>query len=116
ASLDVKRTDVGVGALGSPVVHEILGRVVSARLSIRAAPQRIRRFVIVLFEQLEKGTALLLLPEILQEKIQDPASDHHYHGAHDEAQDKFLPLLLACSVICEIAGHAPLSRLYLDAG
>ena len=110
----VKQLAGRVRTLRSPVFHEVLERIVPAGLGVRTAPQRVGRLVVLLCQQVEKFSGPLAPPggssgKIYVESASEVSrySQTHHNCANDhQPAGALLPLLLACAVVCEIAGHA----------
>ena len=70
AALNAIGREVAAAALWPPVLHEILERILRARLRLRTSPQRVSGCVIVLLQQFKELLDLLVLPVIFQVKIE----------------------------------------------
>src|ERR1700738_263885 len=84
--------NVAPAAVGPPIFHELLRRVIPARFGVRATEQGICRLVVARGQVLEKLLTLVLLPVVMKNKKERPTGCRQgHHRDHQGLDDLFAP-------------------------
>src|SRR5438874_270833 len=90
---------------GTPILHEFFGRILGARLGVRATEQCVRSLIIVRAQAREELLDLAFLAIIVKHEEERSAHDQQRHKRDSHSPDDLDPAFVTGAVLVEITGH-----------